>query len=120
MFWKNSEPELPVKYLQHKLVTVDEDHYDRHDLIHEMLNDLACFNWELVTVIETSYNETSHKELGKIERYKCHERHYYFKRTSPPPEQPIYCNDIYLDIVAFVREKEKRDRAIKIERQNNS
>ena len=108
MFWKNSEPELPVKYLQHKLVTVDEDHYDLLDEIRKMLLDLAFFQWELVSVIETPQTQSFLKEDQSWERVNFKQRHYYFKRTTEPPEHPHYGHDNYTSLVQYFKECERR------------
>lgn len=109
LFWKKSKPKVSTKYVSHKLVTVDKDHYDCLDEIRNMLLDLAFFQWELVSVIETPQTKSFMKEDHTWETVNFDQRHYYFKRTTEPPEHPYHGHDHYTSLVKFFEECEYRE-----------
>ena len=103
-----SKPEVSSKYISHKLVTVDEDHYNCLYEIRDMLLDLAFFQWELVSVVETPQTKTFRNEEGSRETVNFNQRHYYFKRTTEPPNHPYNGHDNYHTLVDFFEETERR------------
>jgi hypothetical protein len=108
LFWKKSKTKASQNYIDHKLVTVDQDYYDCLIDIRNMLFDLAYFQWELVSVIETPQTKSFMKDDGGWETVKFNERHYYFKRTTEPPEHPYYGHDHYTSLVQYFEECEHR------------
>lgn len=108
MFWKKAETKPSDYYIAHKLVVVDEEHYDMTDTIRQMLVDLSYFRWELVSVIETTRPVHTRTDEGMHGEYIKNERHYYFKRTTEAPEHPYHGHDHYGTLVEFYEECEHR------------